>query len=97
MTAHPTVRRHSVQILAALGWLFGPPGLTLAGLAGPGRGYIWTGFLGGLISSTNVTWTFSRLSGRERHLAATGSAKAAAVLADWPSWKQRFKVLVTPS
>ena len=40
------------------------------GLAGPGRGYIWTGFLGGLISSTNVTWTFSRLSGRERHLAA---------------------------
>jgi uncharacterized membrane protein (DUF4010 family) len=45
-------------------------GYIARGLAGPGRGYIWTGFLGGLISSTNVTWTFSRLSGRERHLAA---------------------------
>ena len=33
----------------------------------------------------------------EGHLEATGSAKAAALLADWPSWKQRFKVLVTPS
>jgi uncharacterized membrane protein (DUF4010 family) len=45
-------------------------GYIARGLAGPDRGYIWTGFLGGLISSTNVTWTFSRLSGRERHLAA---------------------------
>jgi len=33
----------------------------------------------------------------EGHLEATGSAKAGALLADWPSWKQRFKVLVTPS
>ena len=38
-------------------------------LAGPGRGYVLTGFLGGLISSTNVTWTFSRLSRREPELA----------------------------
>jgi uncharacterized membrane protein (DUF4010 family) len=31
-------------------------------IAGPGRGYFVTGLLGGLISSTNVTWTFARLS-----------------------------------
>ena len=33
----------------------------------------------------------------EAHLEATGSSKAAAILADWPSWKARFKVLVPPS
>ena len=34
-------------------------------LAGPGRGDVLTGLLGGLVSSTNVTWTFSRLSRRD--------------------------------
>jgi glutamate synthase (ferredoxin) len=33
----------------------------------------------------------------ERYLAATGSEKAFALLADWPSAKARFKVLVPPS
>ena len=33
----------------------------------------------------------------EAHVAATGSTKAAAILADWSSWKPRFKVLVPPS
>jgi glutamate synthase (ferredoxin) len=33
----------------------------------------------------------------EAHLAATGSAKAGEILADWSSWKARFKVLVPPS
>jgi glutamate synthase (ferredoxin) len=33
----------------------------------------------------------------EAHLELTGSAKAAAILADWPSWKTRFKLLVPPS
>ena len=33
----------------------------------------------------------------EAHLEATGSSKAAAILADWSSWKARFKVLVPPS
>ena len=33
----------------------------------------------------------------EAHLEATGSSKAAAILADWPSWKTRFKLLVPPS
>jgi uncharacterized membrane protein (DUF4010 family) len=31
-------------------------------LVGPGHGYLATGFFGGLISSTNVTFTFARLS-----------------------------------
>ncbi|WP_415398969.1 glutamate synthase large subunit [Synechococcus sp. W4D4] len=33
----------------------------------------------------------------EAHVSATGSTKAAAILADWSSWKERFKVLVPPS
>ncbi len=33
----------------------------------------------------------------EAHLELTGSAKAAAILADWSSWKGRFKLLVPPS
>jgi len=33
----------------------------------------------------------------EAHLQATGSTKAAAILADWPSWKGRFRLLVPPS
>ncbi|WP_043368799.1 glutamate synthase large subunit [Cyanobium sp. PCC 7001] len=33
----------------------------------------------------------------EAHLQATGSTKAASILADWSSWKSRFKVLVPPS
>ena len=31
------------------------------------------------------------------HLELTGSAKAAAILADWDGWKSRFKLLVPPS
>ncbi|QPN68971.1 glutamate synthase-related protein [Synechococcus sp. CBW1108] len=31
------------------------------------------------------------------HLELTGSAKAAAILADWDGWKRRFKLLVPPS
>jgi len=33
----------------------------------------------------------------QSHLEATGSAKAAAILADWSRWKGRFKVLVPAS
>jgi len=33
----------------------------------------------------------------EAHLQATGSTKAATILADWPSWKGRFRLLVPPS
>jgi len=33
----------------------------------------------------------------EAHLQHTGSAKAAEILAEWTSWKARFKVLVPPS
>jgi uncharacterized membrane protein (DUF4010 family) len=45
-------------------------GLSFAGyvarrLVGPGRGYLVTGLLGGLVSSTNVTFTFARTSRTE--------------------------------
>jgi len=33
----------------------------------------------------------------EAHLAHTGSARAATILADWTNWKTRFKVVVPPS
>ena len=33
----------------------------------------------------------------QAHLDATGSAKAAAILADWDGWRGRFKLLVPPS
>jgi glutamate synthase (ferredoxin) len=33
----------------------------------------------------------------EAHLAHTGSARAATILADWANWKTRFKVIVPPS
>jgi glutamate synthase (ferredoxin) len=33
----------------------------------------------------------------EAHLVATGSAKAAAILDDWPSWKGKIRLLVPPS
>lgn len=53
-------------------------GYIARGLAGPGRGYVLTGLIGGIISSTNVTWTFSRLSRREPEL---GGALALGVVA----------------
>ncbi|MCP9928566.1 glutamate synthase large subunit [Cyanobium sp. CH-040] len=33
----------------------------------------------------------------ERHLECTGSTRAAQILADWPSWRPRFRLLVPPS
>ena len=33
----------------------------------------------------------------QAHAQATGSAQAAMILADWPTWKARFQVLVPPS
>jgi glutamate synthase (ferredoxin) len=33
----------------------------------------------------------------EAHLEVTGSRKAAEILANWPQWRSRFKVLVPPS
>jgi uncharacterized membrane protein (DUF4010 family) len=52
-------------------------------IVGPGRGYLVAGFFGGLISSTNVTFTFGRLSRSEPALSralAFGTVAANAVL-----------------
>ena len=38
-------------------------------IAGPRTGYAWAGLLGGLVSSTNVTFTFARESARKPDLA----------------------------
>ncbi len=63
-------------------------GLSFAGhvlrrMVGPGHGYLLSGLVGGLISSTNVTWTFARLSRGENAFAralAFGAVGANAVL-----------------
>src|SRR5262249_48522610 len=50
---------------------------------GPGHGYLVSGVLGGLISSTNVTFTFARTSRKERGLEgalAIGAVGANAVV-----------------
>ncbi|HEY7288569.1 MAG TPA: MgtC/SapB family protein [Vicinamibacterales bacterium] len=52
-------------------------------LIGPGRGYAVAGVLGGFISSTNVTFTFARLSRHENGFAralATGAVGASTML-----------------
>jgi uncharacterized membrane protein (DUF4010 family) len=52
-------------------------------LVGPGHGYLVTGFLGGLMSSTNVTFTFAKTSRRELSMdraLAFGAVAANAVL-----------------
>ena len=45
---------------------------------GPSRGYLWTGVLGGMISSTNVTLSFARLSRKKNE---PGAALALGVVA----------------
>lgn len=63
-------------------------GLSFAGylarrIVGPGHGYLATGVLGGLMSSTNVTFTFARMSRENPRLArplAIGTVGANAIL-----------------
>jgi uncharacterized membrane protein (DUF4010 family) len=52
-------------------------------IVGPGRGYLVTGLLGGIVSSTNVTFTFARTSRADvatDHALAFGAVAANAVL-----------------
>jgi uncharacterized membrane protein (DUF4010 family) len=49
-------------------------------IVGPGQGYLVTGFFGGLISSTNVTLTFSRLS--QSHQTASRELALGAIAAN---------------
>jgi uncharacterized membrane protein (DUF4010 family) len=51
-------------------------GYVIERVAGPGRGYVIAGTLGGLLSSTSVTLTFARLS-RNREASATALAAGA--------------------
>jgi uncharacterized membrane protein (DUF4010 family) len=63
-------------------------GLSFAGyvarrVAGPGRGYFLTGLFGGMVSSTNVTFTFarqSRIDGSADRAMAFGAVAANAML-----------------
>jgi uncharacterized membrane protein (DUF4010 family) len=58
-------------------------GHVLRKAVGPGQGYLLSGIAGGLLSSTNVTWTFARLSRVDPSLGrplAVGAIAANAVL-----------------
>jgi uncharacterized membrane protein (DUF4010 family) len=58
-------------------------GHVLRGAVGPGHGYLLSGLLGGLVSSTNVTFTFARASRADRSIErplALGAVAANAVL-----------------
>jgi uncharacterized membrane protein (DUF4010 family) len=58
-------------------------GFIARGIAGPGHGYLVTGLVGGLVSSTNVTFTFARTSRADPALAralAFGAVAANAML-----------------
>ena len=64
---------------------------------GPGQGYLLSGLAGGLLSSTNVTWTFSRQSRTDPALSgalAFGALAANAVL--YPRVLAATAVLNTP-
>ena len=64
---------------------------------GPGQGYLLSGLAGGLLSSTNVTWTFSRQSRTDPALSgalAFGAVAANAVL--YPRVLAATAVLNTP-
>ncbi len=49
-------------------------------LAGEGRGLLYAGMVGGLVSSTTVTWTYARMA---RQHAGLKAEAAAAILAAW--------------
>ena len=60
-------------------------------LVGPGRGYTLAGLLGGLISSTNVTFTFARLSRQEQALSRALAVGTATTIAFAP-WLRRARI-----
>ncbi len=64
---------------------------------GPDQGYLLSGVAGGLLSSTNVTWTFARTSQAEPHLSrALGFGAVAANAVLYPRVIAAVAVLNTP-
>ena len=64
---------------------------------GPGQGYLLSGVAGGLLSSTNVTWTFGRLSRTDPGLSrALGFGAVAANAVLYPRVLAATAVLNTP-
>jgi uncharacterized membrane protein (DUF4010 family) len=64
---------------------------------GPGQGYLLSGLAGGLLSSTNVTWTFGRLSRTDPVLSrALGFGAVAANAMLYPRVLAATAVLNTP-
>jgi uncharacterized membrane protein (DUF4010 family) len=71
---------HTIWLMTVLIGFVSYAGYIAIRLAGERRGLIYAGLMGGLVTSTTVTWTFARLAARER---SAGPAFLTAILGAW--------------
>lgn len=71
---------HAIWLMTVLIGFVSYAGYIAIRLAGERRGLLYAGLMGGLMTSTTVTWTFARLAARER---AAGPAVLTAILGAW--------------
>ncbi len=74
------INPHEVWLMTVLTGAVSFGGYVATRLAGARRGLLYAGALGGLVSSTTVTWTFARLA---RHQRSMRAEVCAAILAAW--------------
>jgi uncharacterized membrane protein (DUF4010 family) len=71
---------HAIWLMTVLIGFVSYAGYIAIRLAGERRGLLYAGLMGGLVTSTTVTWTFARFAARER---SAGPAILTAILAAW--------------
>ena len=71
---------HAIWLMTVLIGIVSYAGYIAIRLAGERRGLLYAGLMGGLVTSTTVTWTFARFAARER---AAGPAILTAILGAW--------------
>lgn len=71
---------HAIWLMTVLIGIVSYAGYIAIRLAGERRGLLYAGLMGGLVTSTTVTWTFARFAARER---TAGPAVLTAILGAW--------------
>jgi uncharacterized membrane protein (DUF4010 family) len=71
---------HSIWLMTVLIGFVSYAGYIAIRLAGERRGLLYAGLMGGLVTSTTITWTFARFAARER---SAESAVLTAILGAW--------------
>lgn len=71
---------HAIWLMTVLIGFVSYAGYIAIRLAGEQRGLLYAGLMGGLVTSTTVTWTFARLAAKDR---AAGPAVLTAILGAW--------------